>query len=485
MVGELLPKEVFAYFKEISDIPRGSGNTREIADYCELFAKKHGLVSKRDEADNIIIFKAASEGYEDREPVILQGHLDMVCEKDRDCDKDMEKEGVRLCTDGAKVWADGTTLGADDGIAIAYILAVLASDTILHPAIEAVLTNDEEIGMLGARALDVTHLQAKRLINLDSEKEGVIFVSCAGGVRTRCEIPVQFVNIKETLTVPVMYEICISGLLGGHSGIDIHKQNTNAIRLLGDVLSKIQEHCDIRIIDLSGGGKDNTIPKMAKAWVCVGEDSVDTFVDCLKEYEAVWKRNLENTESQVRIDLFEQDTLTEQCLTEESTRKAIFALQMSPDGVYKMSPDIPGMVQTSLNIGTVCMKDNKLIYKCFIRSNTATGKTLLLEKVKAFVSFLSGTVMTMSDYPAWEYNKNSKLREVMIESFRNVYGYQPEVTSIHAGLECGILSGKMSDVDMISFGPTLMNVHTPEEYMDVASVQRTWKYLVEVLKNLS
>lgn len=484
LVSDLSPREVYSYFKEISDIPRGSGNTEKIADYCEEFAKKHSLKVIRDESDNIIIFKDGSSGYENHEPVILQGHLDMVCEKEQDCDIDMDNEGVRLRTDGKKIWADGTTLGADDGIAIAYMLAVLSSDTIQHPPIEAVFTTGEEIGMLGARALDTSVLKSKRLINIDSETEGELFVSCAGGVRAKCDVPVEYTYIKYDMESPVIYEISISGLAGGHSGVEIHKQNTNAIRLMGSVLAQVQRRCDIRIVDVSGGGKENAVPKESKAYICMNGSDAQLFCDIIHEYESVIKKDLENTEPDVKITAHEDFDLPEKCLTLESTRKVIFVLQMSPDGVYKMNQQIEGMVQTSLNLGTAYIQDDTLIYKYLIRSNTATGKQLLLERVTEFTEFISGEITTMSDYPAWEYKHDSKLQDIMIKSFVNVYGYEPKVTAVHAGLECGILSGSMTDTDMISFGPTLTDVHTPNECMDAESAERTWKYLLEVLKNM-
>lgn len=495
LIDELEPVEVFKYFKEISDIPRGSGNTEKIASYCEEFARRNSLKAVRDKADNVIIFKAASKGYEEHEPVILQGHLDMVCEKAADCDIDMEHEGVRLCTDGNSVWADGTTLGADDGIAVAYILAVLASDVIQHPPIQAVFTADEEIGMLGAQALDTGVLTAKRLINIDSETEGILFVSCAGGVRARCDIPVEYTFLgqedrADNINNQALYEISISGLAGGHSGIEIHKQHANAIRLIASTLEMISRHFDIRIADISGGGKENAIPKEAKAVIYADSGKEAELTERIKEYELLVRKDMRGIETGAVINICKiNDVQTSalnmcRCLTKKSTADVIYALQMSPDGVYKVNPEIDGMVQTSLNLGTAYIRDNMLTYKYLIRSNTASGKQLLLERVTAFVEYISGKVTTMSDYPAWEYKKDSRLRQIMVESFSRIYGHEPEVTSVHAGLECGILSGKMPDVDMISFGPTLTDVHTPDERMDVASVKRSWDYLLEALKNM-
>lgn len=497
-INELSPSEVFSYFQEICAIPHGSGNTGMIADYCLEFAKLHGLKARKDAADNVVIFKAGSSGYEDCEPVILQGHLDMVCEKEPDCDIDMSVQSIKACTDGKMVWADGTTLGADDGIAIAFILAVLASDTIAHPPIQAVLTSDEEIGMLGARDLDTSDLTAKRLINIDSENEGILYVSCAGGVRAECDIPVVYEDAVGWVADgeqddnasdaagngQVCFEVKISGLAGGHSGVEIHKQHTNAIRLLASLLSHASGAADLRLVSLSGGGKENAIPKEAKAVVSVRSCDATTFEQSIKESEAVWMQEIRATEPYAKIEVEKTDAVADKVLDFHSTANVIYALWLSPDGVYRMSQEIKGMVQTSLNLGTAYLEDDKLVYKYLIRSNTAAGKKLLLERVTTFVKHLSGNVVTMSDYPAWEYKSDSQLRKICVDSFTNVYGHEPEVTSIHAGLECGILAGKMPGVDMISFGPTLESVHTPDECMNVASVERTWEYLLEILKSI-
>ncbi len=512
-LNELTPSEVFSYFEKICSIPHGSGNTGMIADYCMEFAEEHGLKARKDEADNVVIFKAGSSGYEDCEPVILQGHLDMVCEKEPDCDIDMSVQSIKACTDGKTVWADGTTLGADDGIAVAFILAVLASDTIAHPPIQAVLTSDEEIGMLGARDLDTSDLTAKRLINIDSETEEILYVSCAGGVRAECDIPVEYEEAAGWVSGDVQndsesdaaggsqndgapdnagslqsgsacFEVKISGLAGGHSGVEIHKQHTNAIRLLASLLSHASGAADFRLVSLSGGGKENAIPKEAKAVVSVRSCDATTFEQSIKESAAVWQQEISASEPHAKIEVGYTDITADKVLDSKSTANVIYALQLSPDGVYKMSQEIKGMVQTSLNLGTAYLDTDKLVYKYLIRSNTAAGKKLLLERVIAFVKHLSGKVVTMSDYPAWEYKSDSQLRKICVESFANVYGHEPEVTSIHAGLECGILAGKMPGVDMISFGPTLESVHTPDECMDVASVERTWEYLLAILKEM-
>ncbi|MDE7436126.1 MAG: aminoacyl-histidine dipeptidase [Lachnospiraceae bacterium] len=481
LLSELSPGEVFYYFQKLASIPRGSGNTDKIAEFCMDFAKEHGLKARRDHANNVVIFAAGTPGYEKSEPVILQGHLDMVCEREAGCEIDMEKEGVEVCTDGVKVWARGTTLGGDDGIAVAYILAILASDTISHPPIEALLTSDEEIGMLGARALDVSDLTGKRLINIDSEEEGVLCVSCAGGVRAQLDIPFHKEQVDKA--VSCTYRIVVNGLLGGHSGMEIHKQRENAIKLLGNVLSSANRACTLSLVGVTGGGKENAIPKTAEATVCLPMNQAHMLEYSVTEFLKLMHQELSTTEPELLITANPVDT-PEQCMDQESTRRLIFTMQQIPDGMQKMSPEIEGMVQTSLNLGILHTEGHHVSLRYLIRSNTASGKQLVLEKVTAFAEYLGGTVTLQSDYPAWEYRVKSKLRETMIRTFEEVYQKAPEVTAVHAGLECGILAGKMMDIDMISFGPTLSDVHTPKESMDVASVQRSWQYLLKVLENL-
>lgn len=481
-IRELEPKEVFYYFEELSKIPRGSGYTEGAADYCLRFAKAHGLKAKKDAGGNVLIYKAASSGYEGKEPVILQGHLDMVCEKEPDCEIDMERQGLELKTDGEKLWAKGTSLGADDGIAIAYILAVLASDKIAHPPIEALFTNDEEIGMLGARQLEPEDLKANRLINIDSETEGILYISCAGGINAVCEIPVIYEEAKSA--AGIFYELTVSNLAGGHSGIEIHKQRVNAIRLLASLLSAGGKEAELHLAELAGGGKDNAIPKEARALVQVSVDGEEAFLYAMRRNIALWLQDMGEADKNARISLKRVKGRTEKLLTRESTEKVLFALQMSPDGLYKMSEEIEGMTESSLNLGIANLEEDCLRYTYLIRSNKAAGKALLLERLICFTEYLSGRVETKADYPAWEYRGDSKLREICRSCFRELYGYEPEITSIHAGLECGIFAGKKPDLDMISFGPTMEHVHTSDEVLDLASAKRGWDYLLEILKRL-
>lgn len=479
-ITDLSPKEVFYYFNKISSIPHGSGNTGQIADYCLRFADEHNLKSCKDSAGNVMIFADGTQGYENSEPIILQGHLDMVCDKVIGSDFNFETDSLKLRTDGDYVWAEETTLGGDDGIAIAYILAILSSDEIPHPPIEALFTVDEEIGMLGACGLDASKLKSKRLINLDSEVEGVLTASCAGGVRAHCDIPLQFTDASDDLTA---IQIVLSGLKGGHSGIDINKHRKNALKIMGRLLEFLGEKSDILLADVTGGRKANAIPSSAKAVVCVNRNDEALVIQSVAEFFEILKMELKTVEPDINLTA-ERVEKPSRVTDKNSTRKLIFSLMQIPNGIQTMSPDIPDMVQTSLNLGIASVENDVFTMSFLIRSNAATGKQTTIQKLNSFIDYLDGKVVFTSDYPVWEYRIVSELRDIMISSYNEVFADKPVVAAIHAGLECGILSGKISDIDMISIGPNLENVHTPDERMDVASVERCWNYLLNVLKNL-
>lgn len=479
-IAELSPKEVFYYFSQIASIPHGSGNTGQIADYCMRFADAHNLKSYKDSAGNVMIFADGTQEYENSEPVILQGHLDMVCDKIIGSDFNFETDSLKLCTDGNYVWAEDTTLGGDDGIAIAYILAILASKDISHPPIEALFTVDEEIGMIGAHGLDTRFLKSKRLINLDSEVEGVLTTSCAGGVRAHCDMPLQYMSTPDDM---VNVKIELSGFKGGHSGIDISKHRKNALKIMGRLLEFLGEKSEILLVDISGGGKANAIPKSAQAVVCVNSADETEILQGVKEFYEILKMELKTVEPDIKL-IADSCEKSEKVADKSSTRKLIFALMQIPNGIQTMSPDIPDMVQTSLNLGSASIENNIFTMSFLIRSNAATGKQTTIQKLNSFIDYLDGKVIFTSDYPAWEYRIVSELRDVMISTYNEIFADMPVVASIHAGLECGILAGKIKDIDMISIGPNLENVHTPDERMDVASVQRCWNYLLRVLKNL-
>ena len=477
-IAELEPKKVFYYFSELAKIPHGSGNTRQIEQYCLDFAEKRGLDAYRDEYGNVMIFKGATEGYENSAPVILQGHLDMVCEKLPDCAKDMEREGIDVIVDGDVLRADGTTLGGDDSIAVAYILAILDSDDIPHPPIEGLLTVDEETGLRGAHALEASRLKGRRLINIDSEEEGVLTVSCAGASRVSCEIPVNTVAADG-----IAKKIAVGGFLGGHSGVDINKNRKNAAKVLGELLYELSGSVNVQISSISAGGRLNVITPSAQAVVCIDESDEAEFDRIVAEFDAQLKKECASAEPDAYVSA-ETVSLPESGTDSEGTAKIVFALMQSPSGVRAMNADIPELVQTSSNLGEAVFDSAVFRLSFMIRSNADADKLSLVKTVKSFVEFAGGTVTVGDNYPAWEYRSDSPLRDTMAEVYEEMYGKKPIVTSIHAGLECGILTEKLTDADMVSVGPTMWDVHTPAERLDIKSCGRVWEYLLQVLKML-
>lgn len=464
------PREALRYFEEICAIPHGSRDTKRISDYCVRFAKEHGLACVQDAHNNVVICKPASEGYEDHPTVILQGHLDMVCEKDADCDIDFSKDGLRLRCDGEYIFAEGTTLGGDDGIAVAYALAVLAADDLKHPPIEAVFTVDEEIGMLGADAMDMSVLKGRVLLNCDSEDEGILTVSCAGGATSMLTRP-----IRREVCAGKVWRVGLKHLTGGHSGVEINKGRENASKVLASVLRDLP----VRLICIDGGSKDNAIPRACEALVVGGEDFRAAFAALAAKAKAA----LPDTEPDAEFYcLPAESALTP--MSEESSRAVLALLNALPNGVQKMSEDIPGLVQTSLNLGILKTREDEVAMTFSVRSSVNAEKAALIETLKA-VGLAHGADYTESGaYPAWEYQKHSRLRDTMVSVFRALYGREPVVEAIHAGLECGIFSDRLPGLDAVSFGPQMHDIHTSRERLDLASTERTWKYLLAVLEKL-
>ena len=474
VLSELQPRAVFHYFEELCAIPHGSGNTKAVSDWCAAFAKARGLEYHQDALNNIIIIKEAAPGYEGAEPVILQGHLDMVCEKEPSCPKDLEREGLDLEADGDFVTARGTTLGGDDGIAVAMALALLDSRDLPHPRLEVVLTVDEEVGMLGAAALDVSPLRGKTLINLDSEEEGVFTVSCAGGNRTECILPVK----REPFSGTVL-TVTVGGLTGGHSGTEIHRGRANANVLLGRALRAASVRTQLRLGEAAGGSKDNAIPTESRAEILVSDEAAARAV--LGELEANLRREHRTTDPELFLRT-EASQWEGSPMDRTSTERAVCLLTCLPNGVQAMSGDIPGLVQTSLNLGILTTGAEEL-RACFsVRSSLGSQKEALKDRLTCLTQALGGRTQYSGDYPAWEYKEDSLLRERMVQVFREQYGRAPKVEAIHAGVECGLLAGKIPGLDCVSIGPDLLEIHTPRERMSISSVQRVWAFLLEVLK---
>lgn len=473
------PKEVLRYFEEICSIPHGSGNTKKISDYCVKFANEHGLSYLQDNSNNVIIFKEATAGYEQSAPVMIQGHLDMVCEKAPEYEIDFENDGLSLRVDDGIISAEGTTLGGDDGIAVAMALAILAADDIPHPPLEVVLTVDEEIGMLGAADLDCSPLKSRLMLNLDSEDEGILLTSCAGGNCTVCRLPIARKEAKGTAVA-----LKLHGLTGGHSGVEIDKGRANSNELLGRLLNELNKDVPYALISVMGGLKDNAIPRESVAELVVKAEDLPVLQTIAEKYQSVFAAEYRTTDPALSLEVIPGLEGNFKAVDDDSKKRIIAALVNLPGGIQRMSCDIPGLVQTSLNMGILKTDDKEIIMSFAVRSSVGTEKEELVSRIKNMMDILGGTVRVAGDYPAWEYKPDSRLRDMMIGIFEEQYGYKPTVAAIHAGLECGLFAGKLPGLDCISFGPDMKDIHTPSERMDIASVQRVWKYVLEVLKRL-
>lgn len=469
VLTDLQPKAVMHYFEELCAIPHGSLDTKRISDYCVRFAQERGLRYIQDESNNVVICKDGTPGYEEHPTVILQGHLDMVCEKDGDCDIDFSVDGLRLRHDGEYISAIGTTLGGDDGIAVAYALALLDAKDLKHPPLECVFTVDEEIGMLGADAMDMSVLKGRLLLNCDSEDEGVLTVSCAGGARSDFKLSL---NREPAGTC---YRVAVEDLLGGHSGVEIHKGRANANKVLGDILRGL----NIRLISIDGGSKDNAIPRTTVAYVCT-EDP--TFPAAFAARCLEVKKTLPETETEARFSC-ESATCT-QMLTKESSEAVLGLLCDLPNGVQAMSKDIDGLVQTSLNLGILETTESYVRMAFSVRSSVNEEKEALLEQLRVLAKKYNAAYEESGHYPAWEYRKDSVLRDTMVSTYKDLYGKAPIVEAIHAGLECGLFCDRLPGLDAVSFGPQMYDIHTSRERLSIASVQRTWDYLLAVLERL-
>lgn len=476
ILEHLEPRGVFRFFEEMCAIPHGSANTKAVSDWLMAFARERGLEAYQDQLNNVIIIKEATAGYENAPAVILQGHMDMVCEKAPDCEKDMEKEGLDLAVDGDTVYARGTTLGGDDGIAVAMALALLDADDIPHPRLEAVFTVDEEIGMLGAVGMeDVSMLRGRRMLNLDSEVEGVFTVSCAGGNLTKCTLPVR----RETFGAEFL-TVTVGGLRGGHSGVEIDKGLGNACMLLGCVLTACGRETALRLVSVSGGLKDNAIPREASA-VVAAADAREIRAVCAR-LDAELKNEYRTTDPEVFVSV--RDGGAGLPMDEDSTRRILAFLTCAPNGIQAMSADIPSLVQTSLNLGILTTGDETVDASFCVRSSVDSQKQMLVERLECLTETLGGSVGVFGDYSGWEYRSDSPLRELLVEVFTEQYGHAPKIEAIHAGVECGIFAGKLPGLDCVSMGPDLTEIHTCRERLHIASVQRLWAMVLETLKRM-
>lgn len=502
ILENLEPQNVFYYFEEICKIPHGSGNTRQISDYLKAFADEHGLYCRQDELNNIVMIKEASKGFEDHAPVLLQGHMDMVAVKDADCTLDMVKEGLQLEILGDRLSAKGTSLGGDDGIAVAFGLALFAGDKYRHPRIELILTVDEEVGMEGAAGLAVDDLTAKRMINLDQEEEKMFIVGCAGGARIDIRKKTETEQIKGLLC-----KLKISGLQGGHSGQEINRERGNAICLMGRLLAALQEKSPVYLKEVNGGTADNAIPNEAYAEFVVTEwktemeedhrkavrKDMDTLITAfLNEQFAGLRAEFAGKEDGLNCELqiFTHTEATKSnseswivCNRKES-EQWIHMLNVIPHGVIANSVKMKGLVETSLNPGILDVSAAEGMVSTSVRSSNTAAKKALLNQLKSLAALCNATVEIRGDYPGWDYDPDSLLREKMVAIYEEMYGIKPQIEAIHAGLECGIFQSKIPGLDCVSIGPDMQDIHTTRETLSIPSVQRVWKFLLKVLESL-
>ena len=474
VLDQLEPKNVFRFFEQMCAIPHGSYNTKAVSDWCVAFAKERGLEHYQDEMNNVILIKEASAGYEEAQPVILQGHLDMVCEKAPGCEKDMAREGLDLAVEGDYIYAEGTTLGGDDGIAVAMALAALDDESLPHPRLEVILTTEEEVGMDGAMALDVSPIRGRKLLNLDSEAEGVFTVSCAGGSMAACGLPVARAPFGGDIL-----RVRVAGLTGGHSGAEIHKGRANANMLLGRLLRAMAAETELRLVSADGGLKDNAIPVAAEA-VVAAEDGRKAKA-AAERMAACFQTEYRRSDPMLTVTA-EEAAAAWQPMDASSTERTVCLLACAPNGVQTMSQDIHGLVQTSLNLGILKTEENAVTASFCIRSSVDSEKEMLKDRLACLLAQLGGRVSFSGEYPGWAYRPDSPLRELMTEVYREQYGREPKVEAIHAGLECGLLAGKLPGLDCVSIGPDLLEIHTPREKMSISSVQRVWMFVREILK---
>jgi len=476
-------KGLFKYFSEISKIPRGSGNEKAVSDYLVSFAKEHQLECTQDAANNVVMIKEATPGYEKEPAIILQGHMDMVCEKRKEYTHDFLKDEIKLILEGDNLHADGTTLGADDGMALAYIMAMFTDDTLEHPRLEAVITTDEEVGMHGAKALDLSKLQGKYMINIDSEEEGYVLCSCAGGLTGTSTLPVKRVS-----SFGKKIKISIGGLLGGHSGMDIGRNRSNATKLLGRLLFDLRETSSFGLIHMQGGFKDNVIPREAYAEIFISAKDTKELSEVyagieknINELLASYKKELSASEPDMNDQIEDMGDDNYDVMHPSSFEKLLFLLVNMPNGVEVMSSDIEGLVESSLNMGIFRTDADKVELFTSIRSSISSYKYHLSNKLNYMTSFLGGDYVVRWEYPAWEFKKDSLLREHCQKWYRNLYGKDMKVEAIHAGLECGLISEKIPGIDIVSIGPDITAVHTIEERVSIASAIRVYQFLEKII----
>ena len=477
ILNKISPIEVFAFFEELSGIPRTSGNEKEVSDYLVDFAKKRGLEVFQDKALNVIIKKDGTKGYEKSMPVIIQGHMDIVGEKTSGSKHDFLKDPIKLRIVDDFIYATDTTLGGDDGIAVAYGLAILDAKNLKHPPIELLITTNEETGMNGASSLTAEHLSGKTMLNIDSEEEGVFLVSCAGGLTSYVTFSPKYEDL-----LGVVMEVSVTNLKGGHSGMEIIKQRGNAVKLLGRVLNRLNEEVGIRLVTLKGGAKHNAISREAYATIAFPKENASKVSEIIMNMDAIFKVENRVEDPKVKVEI--KKASGNKMMLSKSSNNIIKYIFTVPDGIQGMSSDIKGLVESSLNLGVLVDKGGKIEFTHSVRSSVKSKKTEIADIISVLGNLTGAVVKNTGGYPEWQYEEDSKIRKTAMETYKDLFKKDPQISAIHAGLECGLLKKILPDTDMISFGPNLFDVHTPEEHMSISSAERTYKFLTTLLENL-
>ena len=470
------PKLVFDYFSQINKVPRPSKKEEKIIAFLQDWAKENGIECKTDAAGNVLMRKGATKGMEAKATVIFQGHMDMVCEKTSDRVIDFENDPIETYVDGDWMRAKGTTLGADDGIGVAIAMALLTDKTVEHGPIECLFTRDEETGLTGAFAIQPGFMTGKYLINLDSEDEGEIFIGCAGGANTEATLDVEMENLPAGY-FPI--RVSIDKLRGGHSGDDINKHRPNAIKLLARFLYEANEKYGIRLIDIQGGNLHNAIPRQAEAVFAVPASAKESvrvdFNVFASEIEAEY-----HDETSMHLAMESADATS--CIKKETADKLILALNAVDNGVYEMSIDLPGLVETSSNLASVHLVDGRVNVVTSQRSSIDSQRRGMSIAISAALQLAGFKTVTAEGYPGWKPNADSTLLKITVDAYKQLFGKEPRVRAIHAGLECGLFSEKYPGLDMVSFGPTLRGVHSPDECLLIPTVEMVWKHILAILK---
>ncbi|MDE6209439.1 MAG: aminoacyl-histidine dipeptidase [Lachnospiraceae bacterium] len=476
MLENLKPERVFYYFEEISKIPRGSGNTKQISDYCVEFAKKHNLQVYQDKLNNVIIKKPATAGREGDTGVILQGHLDMVCEKTPDSSHDFFRDGIELLIEDGFVTANKTTLGADDGVAVAMSLAVLESDTISHPSLEVIFTVDEEVGMDGAKEIDLSDITGKYVMNLDCDMDGIAFAGCAGGVRG------DFVfDFTKNIINDIAYKITIDGLTGGHSGSEIDKERANSNILLGRLLYKINQNTGFEIVSMSGGTKDNVITNKSEVIITAVKDE-NTLNKEIDEFKTIVGNEYAVTDSKIKVSVEKLEAKEYVTIDEKTKEDIIFFINAVPNGAVNYCGDMKNLVETSLNMGVLTTTSDYVKIGISVRSLIKSRKEYILNKLIAIAKRANAKSDIYGEYPQWEFNRNSHLQEVVKSAYLELFNEELKIEVIHAGLECGYLLEKKPDLDILSFGPQMYDIHTVNERLSIKSTENVYKLVLKVLE---